>query len=53
MKEDRVEVKQWRRESTISSLDTVSLVETWGKQLPKMEEVLIMRLMVRQLVILV
>jgi hypothetical protein len=29
LKEDRVEDNQGRRESTISSLETVSLVETW------------------------
>ena len=27
----RVEVNQWRRENTISSLEAVSLVEKWGK----------------------
>jgi len=42
-----------QRESTISSLETVSLVGTWGKRLPKMEEVLIMGLVVPQLVIFV
>ena len=42
-----------QRESTISNLETVSLVGTWGKRLPKMEEVLIMGLVVPQLVIFV
>jgi len=37
----------------ISSAKVVSLVGTWDKRLSKMEEVLIMGLMVRQLVILV
>ena len=37
----------------ISSLKKVSLVGTWGKLLSKMEKVMIMGLVVRQLVILV
>jgi len=41
-------IKQSRRENTISSSRAVPLVETWGNQLSKMEEVLIMGLAVRQ-----
>jgi len=59
----RASTKQWLKacscqrsvqggKDTIPNGKAVSLVEMWGKQLSNMEEVLIMGLVVRQLVIL-
>ena len=48
----RVEVNHSRQENTISSGKAISLVGMCDKQLSKMEEVLMMGLVVRQLVVL-